>query len=163
VAGIDRLDDEDYPAFSVGQAAEVLGVQQAFLRRLDAAEVLRSERSSGGHRRYSRRQLARAARVRELFDEGHDLAAAAQILALEDERDRLLGERDQVRDERNLAQRQRDQAREQRDQARKQRDQAWEQRDEAHRLLCELRDAAAPRPVSPAAVEPAPHPAQEPT
>jgi len=140
LVGIGRLDDENYPAFSVGQAAELLGVQQAFLRRLDSAGVVRSERSGGGHRRYSRRQLARAARVRELFDEGHDLAAAAQILALEDERDQIVGERDQARDELNLARQQRDEAREQRDEAREQRDQAREQRDEAYRLLSQLQD-----------------------
>ena len=103
MARIDRLDDEDYPALTVGQAAELLGVQQAFLRRLDAAGVVPSERSRGGHRRYSRRQLARTARVRELFDEGHDLAAAAQILALEDERDRAMGARDQVPEGKTLA------------------------------------------------------------
>jgi MerR family transcriptional regulator, heat shock protein HspR len=141
--GVGRLDDEDYPALTVGQAAEVLGVQQAFLRRLDAAGVVRSERSSGGHRRYSRRQLERAARVRELFDEGHSLAAAAHILALEDERNQAVGERDQVRDERDLARQQRDEAREQRDEAREQRDQAREQRDEAYRLLDEFQDGAA--------------------
>jgi DNA-binding transcriptional MerR regulator len=159
MTGIDRLDDEDYPALTMGQTAEVLGVQQAFLRRLDAAGLVRPERSRGRHRRYSRRQLARAARVRELFDEGHDLAAAAQILALEDQRDRLLGERDQMRDERDVARRQRDEARdqrdearEQRDQAREQRDEAREQRDEAHRLLHELRDA--PQPGSTAAPVP---------
>lgn len=36
-AGVGRLDDEDYPGFTMGQAAELLEVQQAFLRSLDAA------------------------------------------------------------------------------------------------------------------------------
>ena len=31
----DRLDDPDYPAYTTGRAADVLGVQQAFLRALD--------------------------------------------------------------------------------------------------------------------------------
>jgi MerR family transcriptional regulator, heat shock protein HspR len=43
------------------------------------------ERSAGGRRRYTRRQLAYAARIRELFDQGHTLAAARRILALEDD------------------------------------------------------------------------------
>lgn len=152
VGGVGRLDDKDYPALTVGQAAELLDVQQAFLRRLDAAGVVTSERSSGGHRRYSRRQLERAARVRELLDEGHSLAAAAQILALQDQRDHAVGERDLVRGERDLARQQRDEAREQRDQAREQRDQAREQRDEAYRRLDELQDrsTASPRPDGPA-------------
>ena len=59
--GVDRLDDEDYPAVTMGQAAELLEVQPAFLRSLDAAGVLTPSRSSGGHRRYSRRQLTLAA------------------------------------------------------------------------------------------------------
>ena len=57
----DRLDDPDYPAYTTGRAAEVLGVQQAFLRALDAAGAVTPERSAGGHRRYTRRQLAFAA------------------------------------------------------------------------------------------------------
>jgi MerR family transcriptional regulator, heat shock protein HspR len=82
---LDALDDPDYPAYTTGRAAEVLGVQQAFLRSLDAAGAVRPERTPGGRRRYSRRQLAFAARIRELFDQGHTLAAARRILDLEDD------------------------------------------------------------------------------
>jgi DNA-binding transcriptional MerR regulator len=85
--GVSRLDDEDYPAVTMGQAAELLEVQPAFLRSLDAAGVLTPHRSGGGHRRYSRRQLAVAARMRALFDEGLDLDAAARIVTLQDELD----------------------------------------------------------------------------
>jgi len=35
-----KFDDEDYPAYSMGHAAEILGVTQAFLRSLDAAKLL---------------------------------------------------------------------------------------------------------------------------
>jgi len=83
--GVSRLDDEDYPAVTMGQAAELLEVQPAFLRSLDAAGILTPHRSGGGHRRYSRRQLATAARVRALFDEGLNLDAAVRIVALQDE------------------------------------------------------------------------------
>ena len=82
---LDALDDPDYPAYTTGRAAEVLGVRQAFLRSLDAAGTVRPARSAGGRRRYSRRQLAVAARIRELLDQGHTLAAARRILALEDD------------------------------------------------------------------------------
>ena len=82
---LDALDDPDYPAYTTGRAAEVLGVRQAFLRSLDAAGAVRPARSAGGRRRYSRRQLALAARIRELLDQGHTLAAARRILALEDD------------------------------------------------------------------------------
>jgi MerR family transcriptional regulator/heat shock protein HspR len=82
---LDRLDDADYPAYTTGQAAELLGVQQAFLRSLDTAVLVRPHRSDGGHRRYSRRQLELAARIRVLFDQGHTLAATARIISLEDQ------------------------------------------------------------------------------
>jgi len=85
--GVGRLDDQDYPALAMGQAAELLDVQPAFLRSLDAAGVLAPHRSSGGHRRYSRRQLMLAARIRELFDEGMTLDAAARIVGLQDQLD----------------------------------------------------------------------------
>jgi MerR family transcriptional regulator, heat shock protein HspR len=79
------LDDPDFPAYTTGQAAELLGVRQAFLRSLDAAGAVVPARSPGGRRRYSRRQLMLAARVRELLDQGHALAAALRIVALEDD------------------------------------------------------------------------------
>jgi MerR family transcriptional regulator/heat shock protein HspR len=82
---LDDLDNADYPAYTTGQAASLLGVQQAFLRSLDTANLLRPYRSSGGHRRYSRRQLELAARIRVLFDQGHTLTATAQIIGLEDQ------------------------------------------------------------------------------
>lgn len=83
--GLGRLDDIDYPAYTMGQAAQVLGVRQAFLRSLDAAGVLTPQRSDGGHRRYSRRQLRLAERVRQILDQGHPMAAARRILELEDQ------------------------------------------------------------------------------
>ena len=79
------LDDADYPAYTTGRAAEVLGVQQAFLRSLDAAGAVSPARSAGGRRLYTRRQLAFAARVRGLFDQGCTLVQALRILALEDD------------------------------------------------------------------------------
>jgi MerR family transcriptional regulator/heat shock protein HspR len=80
-----RLDDDDYPAVTMGQAAELLGVQPAFLRSLDTSGVLHPHRTGGGHRRYSRRQLALAARLRELLDAGHPLASARTISGLEEQ------------------------------------------------------------------------------
>jgi DNA-binding transcriptional MerR regulator len=134
--GLDQLDDEDFPSYTVGQASEILQVQPAFLRSLDAAWMISPGRSQGGHRRYSRRQLALAARVQELFGQGHTMASAKQVLALEDdlrrvkdERDRAHLQRDEARDQRDLAYQQRDEARDQRDLAYQQRDEAREERD----------------------------------
>jgi MerR family transcriptional regulator, heat shock protein HspR len=83
--GVGQLDDENYPAVTMGQAAQLLGVQPAFLRSLDAAGILSPHRSEGGHRRYSRRQLETAARIRELIDEGASVDSAARILDLQDQ------------------------------------------------------------------------------
>jgi len=81
----DRFDDEDYPAYTMGRAAEMLGTTPGFLRSLDEAKLLNPQRSPGGHRRYSRYQLRLAARVRELVDQGTALEAACRIVVLEDQ------------------------------------------------------------------------------
>jgi DNA-binding transcriptional MerR regulator len=81
----DKFDDEHYPAYTMGRAAEMLGTTQGFLRSLDEAKLIEPQRSSGGHRRYSRYQLRLAARVRELVDQGTALTAACRIVTLEDQ------------------------------------------------------------------------------
>ncbi|WP_018349263.1 MerR family transcriptional regulator [Longispora albida] len=81
----DKFDDDDYPAYSMGRAAEMLGVTQAFLRTLDSAGLIAPQRSDGGHRRYSRYQLRLAARARELADTGTAIEAACRIIVLEDQ------------------------------------------------------------------------------
>jgi DNA-binding transcriptional MerR regulator len=78
------FEDADFPAYTMGRAAEMIGVTPAFLRSLGAAGMIEPERSLGGHRRYSRHQLQLAARVRQLLDEGILLAAACRIVTLED-------------------------------------------------------------------------------
>ncbi|MEV0087377.1 helix-turn-helix domain-containing protein [Saccharopolyspora sp. NPDC050642] len=78
------FDDADYPAYTMGRAATMLGVTPEFLRSLDAAGLLTPDRSAGGHRRYSRTELTLAARVRELLDSGLTvLSAACRIAELE--------------------------------------------------------------------------------
>ena len=101
---VGRLDDPDFPALTMSQAAALLGVQAAFLRSLDTSGVLQPYRSPGGHRRYSRHQLTLAARMRGLLDDGHSLASAETILGLQDElasaradADRLRSTADQLR------------------------------------------------------------------
>jgi DNA-binding transcriptional MerR regulator len=79
------IDDEHAPLYSVGQVAEMLGVQPAFLRRLDVEQVVRPARSDGGQRRYSRAEIGRVQQVSDLADEGMSLASIRRILALESE------------------------------------------------------------------------------
>ncbi|WP_225808594.1 helix-turn-helix domain-containing protein [Streptomyces spinosus] len=85
-----NLDDDDYPAYTMGRAADVLGTTPAFLRALGEAELITPLRSEGGHRRYSRRQLRVAARARELVDQGTPIEAACRIISLEDQLDDAL-------------------------------------------------------------------------
>ncbi|KUN10496.1 MerR family transcriptional regulator [Streptomyces yokosukanensis] len=86
----DSLDDDDYPAYTMGRAADVLGATPAFLRAVGEAGLITPLRSEGGHRRYSRRQLRIAARARELVDQGTPVEAACRIITLEDQLDDAL-------------------------------------------------------------------------
>ncbi|MFJ3104781.1 MerR family transcriptional regulator [Streptomyces sp. NPDC086835] len=80
-----RLDDDDYPAYTMGRAAEMLGTTPGFLRAIGEARLITPLRSEGGHRRYSRYQLRIAARARELVDQGTPVEAACRIVILEDQ------------------------------------------------------------------------------
>jgi DNA-binding transcriptional MerR regulator len=80
-----RLDDDDYPAYTMGRAAEMIGSTPGFLRAIGEARLITPLRSEGGHRRYSRYQLRIAARARELVDSGTPIEAACRIVILEDQ------------------------------------------------------------------------------
>ncbi|MFG2140873.1 MerR family transcriptional regulator [Streptomyces sp. NPDC048650] len=82
---VDRLEDDDYPAYTMGRAAEMIGVTPAFLRALGENRLIAPLRSEGGHRRYSRYQLRIAVRARELVDQGTPVEAACRIVVLEDQ------------------------------------------------------------------------------
>ncbi|TDE56452.1 MerR family transcriptional regulator [Nonomuraea mesophila] len=98
------FDDEHAPLYSLGQVAEMLQVQHAFLRRLDQHDVISPSRSSGGQRRYSRHDIMIVQHVTRMTEEGMTLIAIRRILELEREladvrrqldetRSRLNGER----------------------------------------------------------------------
>lgn len=77
------IDDPHAATFTVGQVAGALGVQAAFLRRLDAEELVSPARSEGGQRRYSRAEIDQVQRVSELASEGLTLAGIKRLMALE--------------------------------------------------------------------------------
>jgi DNA-binding transcriptional MerR regulator len=81
----DKFEDEHYPAYTMGRAAEIIGATPAFLRAVEQARLFEPARSDGGHRRYSRYQLRLAARVREIADQGTGIDAACRIVILEDQ------------------------------------------------------------------------------
>lgn len=79
------FDDEHAPLYSLGQVADMLQVQHAFLRRLDAHDVVSPSRSGGGQRRYSRHDITIVQHVTRMADEGMTLIAIRRILQLERE------------------------------------------------------------------------------
>ena len=79
------LDDATWPVYTVGQVAQLLDVQPAFLRRLDTQEVVQPARSQGGQRRYSRTEIDRIQQVTSLVGEGFTLPAIRRVLELQSE------------------------------------------------------------------------------
>ncbi|MEV4177781.1 MerR family transcriptional regulator [Nonomuraea sp. NPDC049709] len=86
------FDDEHAPLYSMGQVADMLNVQHAFLRRLDQHDVVTPSRSDGGQRRYSRHDIMTVQHVTRMADEGMTLIAIRRILELEREVARLRDE-----------------------------------------------------------------------
>jgi MerR family transcriptional regulator, heat shock protein HspR len=89
--------DDHTPLYTVGQVADVLGVQPAFLRRLDSEQVVMPARSSGGQRRYSRREIDHIAAIAGLLDEGLTLLGAKRIIELQTQIDELRRQLDERR------------------------------------------------------------------
>ena len=83
------LDDISRPTFTVGQVADLLDVQQAFLRRIEQHELVAPARSDGRQRRYSRADIARVQEIVGLVDEGLTLAGVRRVLELQAEVDVL--------------------------------------------------------------------------
>jgi len=77
--------DAAAPLYTVSQAASMLGVQAAFLRRLDSEGVVIPARSPGGQRRYSASEINHVAALAALIGEGMTLAGAQRIIELENE------------------------------------------------------------------------------
>ncbi|MEU4170605.1 MerR family transcriptional regulator [Streptomyces sp. NPDC026665] len=93
----DRFEDDDYPAYTMGRAAELIGATPAFLRAVGEAGLITPLRSEGGHRRYSRNQLRTAARARDLVDQGTPVEAACRIVTLENSLDEALRINEELR------------------------------------------------------------------
>ncbi|MET0144075.1 MAG: helix-turn-helix domain-containing protein [Ilumatobacteraceae bacterium] len=77
--------DDAAPLYTVSQAATMLEMQPAFVRRLDTEGVVVPARSPGGQRRYSRIEINHIAALAGLMGEGMTLAGAQRIIELENE------------------------------------------------------------------------------
>ncbi|RAG86159.1 MerR family transcriptional regulator [Streptacidiphilus pinicola] len=91
------FDDDDYPAYTMGRAAEMTGTTPGFLRALGEHRLITPLRSDGGHRRYSRYQLRLAMRARDLVNQGTAIEAACRIVILEDQLEEALRINEQLR------------------------------------------------------------------
>lgn len=92
------LEDDAVPFFTIGQVAQILGVQPAALRRLDEQDIVRPDRSGGGQRRYSRQEVERLREVVALTDEGVTLAGVRHVLELRQQVSDLQDEIDRMRE-----------------------------------------------------------------
>ena len=90
------LDDEHTPFYTVGQVASMLAIQQALLRRIDDQRVVSPERSAGGQRRYSRRDIVRVQQVVIMMGEGMTLPAIRRIIELEQRLAQVTRDRDEL-------------------------------------------------------------------
>ena len=88
-SGFPEFPADDVPLYTVGQVADMLGVQPAYLRRLDSHDVVRPSRSTGRQRRYSRIEIDRIGAITTLMGEGMTLAGAQRIVELQVEIDEL--------------------------------------------------------------------------
>ena len=84
-SGLPSLDDPDVAIYTIGQASQILGLEVGALRRLELSSNESLDRSSGGQRRYSRSQLERLERIKEVMLDGVTATGAARIVELQDQ------------------------------------------------------------------------------
>lgn len=77
------FDDPAAPLYSVGQVADMLAVQPAFLRRLDTQQLVSPARSDGQQRRYSQDDVRGVQEVVGLVAEGLTLEGVRRVLGLQ--------------------------------------------------------------------------------
>jgi MerR family transcriptional regulator/heat shock protein HspR len=75
--------------YAISVVAEMVSMPAQNLRVYERAGLLEPDRTAGGTRRYSRADVDRLHRIRELLAEGLNLAGVARVLALEEEVARL--------------------------------------------------------------------------
>ena len=85
-ADLDGAADIELPVFSVGAAGELANVHPQTLRQYDRLGLVVPQRTEGGARRYSLRDISRLAQAQQLSqEEGINLAGITRILELEEE------------------------------------------------------------------------------
>ena len=75
--------------YAISVAAELVSMEIQNLRVYERRGLLDPDRSAGGSRRYSPDDIDRLHRIRELLEEGLNLAGIRRVLELEEEVRRL--------------------------------------------------------------------------
>ena len=83
--------------FAISVVAEMVAMPAQNLRVYERHGLLEPDRTAGGTRRYSRADVERLHRIRDLLAEGLNLAGVARVLALEEEVARLRAECERLR------------------------------------------------------------------
>ena len=92
-----RPADPGRGVYGISVAADLAGMTPQALRLYEDRGLLRPDRTPGGTRRYSQRDLDRLHRIGQLLDEGLNIAGIAAVLQLERDNARLQRENDQAR------------------------------------------------------------------
>jgi MerR family transcriptional regulator/heat shock protein HspR len=90
--------DPDRGLFSISVAAELAGLHPQTLRIYEREGLLDPERSAGGTRRYSRRDIDRLQEICVLTGEGLNMAGIRRVLQLQEETRRLQAELARLRE-----------------------------------------------------------------
>lgn len=85
VGGAGSTSPDDQGVYAISVAAELVGTGQQNLRLYERKGLLTPERTDGGTRRYSERNLKTLRRIGALLDEGLNLAGVKLVLELEEE------------------------------------------------------------------------------
>ena len=86
------MSDHTRGVFAISVAAEMVSMQVQNLRVYERRGLLEPDRTAGGTRLYSRDDVARLHRIRDLLAEGLNLVGIAHVLELEEEVRRLRGQ-----------------------------------------------------------------------
>lgn len=81
--------DRKAGVFAISVAADMVSMQVQNLRVYERRGLIEPDRTPGGTRLYSRADIERLQRIRDLLGEGLNLVGIARVLALEEEVRRL--------------------------------------------------------------------------
>ncbi|MGN6162739.1 MAG: MerR family transcriptional regulator [Marmoricola sp.] len=79
------MDDQRKPLYAISVAADLSGTTIQNLRAYERHGLLSPDRTDGGTRRYSDHDVSRLSYIRELLDQGLNIAGIQRVLHLESE------------------------------------------------------------------------------